>query len=105
MFNGGTLHSTPPPRQTSMQSGKKKSRKSRVRRYTVTLSECEVRRLTSYADAADIDRPTALHRLVSQSLREAYNSLPQRTPHDEKQLGLFDSVQIDIFNNTHKVTS
>ena len=82
---------------------KKKSNKSRVRRYTVTLSECEVRRLTSYADQAGTDRPTALHRLLSQSLREATAGLANAPHKDEKQLGLFDSVQIDIFNNTHKV--
>ncbi len=82
---------------------KKGTNKSRVRRYTVTLSECEVRRLTSYAERADIDRPTALHRLLSQSLREATSALANAAHKDEKQLGLFDSVQIDIFNNTHKV--
>lgn len=82
---------------------KKSTNKSRVRRYTVTLSECEVRRLTSYAAQADIDRPTALHRLLSQSLREATAGMANAPHNDEKQLGLFDSVQIDIFNNTHKV--
>ncbi len=81
---------------------KKNPNKSRVRRYTVTLSECEVRRLTSYAAHANIDRPTALHRLLSQSLREATADLANAPRNDEKQLGLFDSVQIDIFNNTHK---
>lgn len=82
---------------------KKSTSKSRVRRYTVTLSESEVRRLTRYADAAGTDRPTALHRLLSQSLREATNGLAAAERHDENQLGLFDSVQLDIFNNTHKV--
>lgn len=82
---------------------KKSTNKGRVRRYTVTLSECEVRRLTRYAQSADIDRPTALHRLLSQSLREATASLKEAAHGDDKQLGLFDSVQIDIFNNTHKV--
>lgn len=82
---------------------KKSNSKGRVRRYTVTLSECEVRRLTSYAAHADTDRPTALHRLLSQALRDATAGLADNTKHDENQLGLFDSVQLDIFNNTHKV--
>lgn len=80
----------------------KKPNKKRVRRYTVTLSDSDVRRLTRFADSAGIDRPTALHRLLSQSLRNAADD----TGADHKdpgQLGLFDSVQIDIFNNTHKV--
>lgn len=83
--------------------GKSRTNKSRVKRYTLTLSESEVLRLTRYAEAADIDRPTALHRLLSQSLREATNGLAAAKAQDEKQLGLFDSVQFDIFNNTHKV--
>lgn len=80
----------------------KKNSKGRVRRYTVTLTECEVRRLTRYAEATGSDRPTALHRLVSRSLREVAAGTPNDR-RDENQLGLFDSVQIDIFNNTHKV--
>ena len=84
---------------------KNQVKKTRVKRYSVTLSECEVRRLTLYADAEGTDRPTALHRLVSQSLRSAVADLSE-SPHSAvNQLGLFDSVQIDIFNNTHKVNN
>lgn len=81
----------------------KRNNKKHVRRYTIALSENEVRRLTYYADASGVDRPTALHRLLSQSLRNATSELRTDNRADEKQLGLFDSVQIDIFNNTHKV--
>lgn len=77
--------------------------KQRVKRYTIALTECEMRRLTAYADAADTDRPTALHRLVSRSLRDVTASMSLDGKVDENQLGLFDSVQLDIFNNTHKV--
>ena len=80
----------------------KSNNKSHVKRYTITLSESEVRRLTCYAAASDIDRPTALHRLLKQSLRQATAELNTTVTHNENQLGLFDSVQIDIFNNTHK---
>lgn len=74
---------------------------NKKKKYTVTLTECEMRRLTAYADSCGIDRPTALSRLLKKSLRQAVDisSLPVD---DKQQLGLFDSVQIDIFNNTAK---
>lgn len=78
-----------------------KSVKPRLKRYTLTLSEPEVRRLTAYAAASGIERPAALHRIVSAALREYDAGKADRT--DKRQLGLFDSVQIDIFNNTTKV--
>lgn len=74
--------------------------KPKTKKYTLTLSECEMRRLTAYADSCGVDRPAALHRVVSQALREY--SLSPTSRHDERQLGLFDSVQIDIFNNAEK---
>ena len=80
-------------------------KKPRVKRYTVALSEREVRRLTLYAEAEGTDRPTALHRLVALSLRSAVEEIPQGGRVAVNQLGLFDSVQIDIFNNTHKVNN
>ena len=61
----------------------KKEPKPKPKKYTLTLSEPEVRRLTAYAAESGIERPVTLHRIVSQALR--------------------DSVQIDIFNNTTKV--
>ena len=76
--------------------------KNKAKRYTVALSECEMRRLTVYADSCGIDRPTALARLLRQSLREVAAGVKADNT-DEKQLRLFDSVQIDIFNNTEKV--
>ena len=78
-------------------------KKPRVKRYSIALSESEVRRLTLYADAVGTDRPTALHRLLAQSLRSAVSDLSSDARVAANQLGLFDSVQIDIFNNTHKV--
>ena len=79
----------------------KKETKPKPKKYTLTLSEPEVRRLTAYAAESGIERPVALHRIVSQALR-AYEAAPPDR-HDKRQLGLFDSVQIDIFNNTTKV--
>lgn len=73
------------------------------RKYTITLSECEMRRLTAYAASCGVDRPAALGRLVRQSLREAAAGLQSDAAQDLNQLGLFDTLQIDIFNNTSKV--
>ncbi len=75
-----------------------KTKKPKVKKYTLVLSEQEVLRLTAYAESSGIDRPTALHRIVSQTLRE-YAAAPVCKV-DKKQLGLFDTLQIDIFNNT-----
>ena len=79
----------------------KKPKRPKTRKYTLTLSEPEVRRLTAYAEAGGVERPVALHRIVSQALRD-YSAAPASRL-DKRQLGLFDSVQIDIFNNTQKV--
>lgn len=78
----------------------KKPRKNR--RYSISLSPTEMRRLTVYAATAGIDRPSALHRIVADALRQCATAAP---PPDKRQLGLFDSVQIDIFNNTSKTTN
>lgn len=79
-------------------------KKTRLKkRYTVTLSDIELRRLSAYAQQSGIDRPTALHRIVSQSLRQVVLSADNK--HDANQLGLFDSLQIDIFNNAAVVNN
>ena len=78
----------------------KKSKKPKLKKYTLTLTEPEVRRLSAYAEESGVERPVALHRIVSQMLRQ-YSMAPT-AKHDKRQLGLFDSVQIDIFNNTTK---
>ncbi len=78
-----------------------KPKKPKLRRYTVALTELDVRRLNAYADSSGIDRPTALHRLIKQSLRDNAAALPDKV--DKNQLGLFDTLQIDIFDNTSVV--
>lgn len=78
----------------------RKVKKPKPKRYTLSLSDAEVRKLTAYAAECGIERPVALHRIVSLALKD-YSSPRQAT--DKRQLGLFDSVQIDIFNNTSKV--
>lgn len=73
----------------------KKPKTPKLKRYTLSLSETEVRRLTAYASQNGVERPVALHRIVSQSLRDY--SAATAAPKDKRQLGLFDSVQINIF--------
>ena len=82
----------------------KESAKPKMKRYVVALHECEWSRLTVYAAQCGIDRPTALGRLLRQSLREVAKGV-RADDTDDNQLRLFDSVQIDIFNNTAKVNN
>ena len=77
-----------------------KSKKPKQKKYTLTLSEPEVRRLTAYAEDCGVERPVAPHRIVSQMLRQY--SLTPESKHDKRQLGLFDSVQIDLFGECKK---
>ena len=75
-----------------------KPKKIKPKKYTLTLSEREAFRLGRYAEALGVSRPLALQRLMKQALREAAD-LPVGKE-DTNQLGLFDTLQIDIFNNT-----
>ncbi len=75
-----------------------KPKKIKPKKYTLTLSEREALRLGRYAEALGVSRPLALQRLMKQALREA-TDLPVGKE-DTNQLGLFDTLQIDIFNNT-----
>ncbi len=75
-----------------------KPKKIKPKKYTLTLSEREALRLGRYAEALGVSRPLALQRMMKQALREAAD-LPVGKE-DTNQLGLFDTLQIDIFNNT-----
>ena len=78
-----------------------KVKKPKLKKYVLTLSEREALRLGRYADAVGMSRPQALQRLVKQALREAADVPAGKE--DSNQLGLFDTLQIDIFNNTSRV--
>lgn len=73
------------------------------KKYTLTLSERESARLGIYADSCGISRPLALQRLMKQALRQVA-AVPANSC-DANQLGLFDTLQIDIFNNTAVVNN
>lgn len=82
-----------------------KKKTTKVKRFSITLPEREGELLKQYAKEHGITRPMALRRLVRQSLRqykiERANTL-QSVP--KNQLNLFDSIQVDIFDNTSKAS-
>ena len=80
-----------------------KTRKPKLKKYVLTLSEREALRLGRYADAVGVNRPAALQRLVKQALRQAADVPAGKD--NTNQLGLFDTLQIDIFNNTAVVNN
>lgn len=72
---------------------KKQTKKST--KVTVTLSERDYEKLTRYAQQHDVVRPLAAKRL----LHSALHDLPVDEGKSPKnQLDIFDSIQIDIFN-------
>ena len=75
-----------------------KQKKPKPKKYVLTLSEREALRLGRYADAVGISRPQALQRLAKQALRQLADVPVEKG--NANQLGLFDTLQIDIFNNT-----
>ena len=80
-----------------------KKKTPKPKKYTLTLSERESARLGVYADTLGISRPQALQRLTKQALRQVAD-VPADS-RDANQLGLFDTLQIDIFNNTAVVNN
>ena len=80
-----------------------KKKTPKPKKYTPTLSERESARLGAYADSLGISRPMALQRLTKQALRQVAD-VPANS-RDANQLGLFDTLQIDIFNNTAVVNN
>lgn len=71
-------------------------------KFSISLSPKEREMLTLYAEDQGISRPAALLRMVKRQLREYAHSRGEIAP--ANQLDIFDSVQIDIFNNTSKTS-
>lgn len=75
-------------------------KKMNTKKVEVTLWEHDLQSLQSYCDATGLTRAVAIRHLVREGLKEvATGKAPQEA---RNQLGLFDSVQIDIFNQTSK---
>lgn len=78
---------------------KKKTKKSIKVSFTLSAREGEI--LAQYAKMFNTTRPALIHRFVREGLKSC-PALPN--PEPANQLGLFDSIQVDIFNNTTKTT-
>lgn len=72
-----------------------KPKKTKIKKFSIALPEREGKLLKMYADDYGISRPEALRRMVRDALREYRSKKGEIVP--DNQLGLFDSIQIDIF--------
>ncbi len=73
----------------------------RNQRIAITLSEKEGEWLSLYAKEIGSTRPAIIHRMVREGLRQ-YKAMRGGHIEPKNQLDLFDSIQVDIFNNTSK---
>lgn len=78
----------------------KKKKAPKKKKLTLVLSEREYNVLKLYAEEQGITKPDAVRRVLRQQLADYAKSLANATPRN--QLDLFDSVQIDIFDQTTK---
>ncbi len=79
-----------------------KSKTHKNKRISIALPEREGKLLACYAKEHGLTRPDAMRRILREYLREYKLQLSNAEP--QNQLGLFDSLQIDIFNSTSKTT-
>lgn len=80
--------------------------KTKPKKVSITLPEWEGEMLKAYAKAHRTTCPAAVHKMVRQTLRQyksEMNAMAKAEP--KNQLNIFDSIQVDIFNNTAKVES
>ena len=83
-----------------MKSSRSKVKKKRV---IITLPEREGEMLKTYAKMHQTTCPAAVHRMVKDALRQfksEQNTMAKAEP--KNQLNIFDSIQVDIFNNTSR---
>ncbi len=78
------------------------NRSNKVKKISFTLPEREGEMLKSYAAELGISRQTAVKRMVREALKQYKASSLSSEPRN--QLGLFDTLQIDIFNNASKIS-
>lgn len=73
----------------------------RIKKITIALSDKEGEWLSLYAQDLGISRPAVVRRMVREGLRQ-YKTMRGGHIEPKNQLDLFDSIQVDIFNNTSK---
>lgn len=81
-----------------------KKQVKKIKKVSISLPEREAELLALYAQEAGISRPKAAHRIVREFLRQYKEHRGESALQPKNQLGLFDSIQIDIFNNTSKTS-
>lgn len=79
---------------------KKNKSTKKTKKLTVSLSMRDFDKLTAYAKKQCVSRPLAAKRLLKTQIAALVVEKQQKQ--SENQLGLFDSMQIDIFNNTSR---
>ena len=79
---------------------RKNTRKSKAKRFCFALPARDAELLKLYADHHGITRPDAVRRILREQLKQYASNLPK--PEPKNQLELFDTLQVDIFNNTSK---
>lgn len=79
---------------------KKKKNTKKAKKITVTLSYTDYERISALAKTQRVSRPLLAKRLLRTQLSALAVSSTKKEA--KNQLGLFDSMQLDIFNNTSK---
>ncbi|MDO4217441.1 MAG: hypothetical protein Q4D03_04610 [Bacteroidales bacterium] len=79
----------------------KKKKNNWGKKVYVTLSESDIDALRRYADAHHQAPAVAIRQVLRRELADYIVQKEKGKP--DNQLGLFDSLQIDIFNNTARV--
>ena len=77
-----------------------KKKKTARRKVILSLSVRDYEKLTLLAQRQQVSRPLLARRMVRAQLAVA--AIEQKSEAARNQLGLFDSVQIDIFEGTSK---
>jgi hypothetical protein len=84
---------------------KSKRSKAKPKKVSITLPEWEGEMLKAYAKKNQTTCPAAVHKMVRQTLRQFKSEMKNLAKAEPKnQLNIFDSIQVDIFNNTSKTS-
>ena len=79
---------------------KKKKTAKKAKKLVVTLPYTDYERFCAYAKSQNASRPIVAKRLIKAQL--AALTIEKQKSQTKNQLGLFDSMQLDIFNKASK---
>ena len=80
---------------------KQKKNAHKPRKLAVTLTERDIAALQSFATDSKLTKPLAIRRILRQFLADYY-AQNDAADADDIQIGLFDTMQTDIFGNLTK---